>query len=264
MKKGFTLIELSIVLVIIALITGGVLVGRDLIEAATIRSTVRQKEQYDTAVNTFRLKYNCMPGDCVNAANFGFTWNGNGNGVLDNLAVGSELEYKIFHAHLTRAGFIQGDLTGAPVCDSFEQRDCAELTKLKPRGGTFPPAFFIRYSDPLTLNFRTNGKHYYWLIGCTGELGAGETGCAVYSPQQTFMLDSKIDDGLPLTGALVAHADVTAITSVMGYPADIIQGPGGASSDFCVSNSTTPASYNFVNNSGSTGSLCSLSVSTAF
>src|SRR5688572_15781543 len=39
-NSGFTLIELSIVLVIIGLLVGGVLVGRDLIMAAEIRSVV--------------------------------------------------------------------------------------------------------------------------------------------------------------------------------------------------------------------------------
>ena len=38
-QRGFTLIELSIVLVIIGLIVGGVLVGQDLIRAAKIRAT---------------------------------------------------------------------------------------------------------------------------------------------------------------------------------------------------------------------------------
>ena len=38
MKKGFTLIEMSIVLVIIGLIIGGVLLGRDLISAAAVRA----------------------------------------------------------------------------------------------------------------------------------------------------------------------------------------------------------------------------------
>ncbi len=72
-KSGFTLIELSIVLVIIGLIIGGVLVGKDLIKAAEIRSTIGQYEKYKTAVNTFKLKYSGLPGDLLstNALSFG-------------------------------------------------------------------------------------------------------------------------------------------------------------------------------------------------
>ena len=61
--SGFTIIELSIVLVIIGLIVGGVLVGKDLIHAATVRSQVKQIEDYTSAVNVFRIKYNYIPGD---------------------------------------------------------------------------------------------------------------------------------------------------------------------------------------------------------
>lgn len=39
-KAGFTLVELAIVLVIIGLIIGGVLVGRDLIKAAELRASL--------------------------------------------------------------------------------------------------------------------------------------------------------------------------------------------------------------------------------
>ena len=49
MKRGFTLIELSIVLVIIGLIVGGILVGQDLINAAAIRAQIAQVEKYQTA-----------------------------------------------------------------------------------------------------------------------------------------------------------------------------------------------------------------------
>jgi prepilin-type N-terminal cleavage/methylation domain-containing protein len=48
-QRGFTLIEMSIVLVVIGLIVGGVLVGRDLIRAAGVRATVTQIEKYSTA-----------------------------------------------------------------------------------------------------------------------------------------------------------------------------------------------------------------------
>ncbi len=55
-SRGFTLIELSIVLVIIGLIVGGVLVGRDLIRAAAERSEISQFQQFSVAANTFILK----------------------------------------------------------------------------------------------------------------------------------------------------------------------------------------------------------------
>ncbi len=74
LSPGFTLIELAIVLVIIGLIVGGVLVGQDLIAAARIRSQLSQIDKYNTAVITFRLKYNVLPGDMLpdQASAFGF------------------------------------------------------------------------------------------------------------------------------------------------------------------------------------------------
>jgi prepilin-type N-terminal cleavage/methylation domain-containing protein len=62
-RHGFTLIELSIVLVIIGLLAGGILVGRDLIHAAVIHAQVSQIEKYTMAANTFKLKYGGWPGD---------------------------------------------------------------------------------------------------------------------------------------------------------------------------------------------------------
>src|ERR1019366_6843373 len=70
LTAGFTLIEMSIVLVIIGLIVGSVLVGRDLIRAAELRSVISEVEKYKTAVMTFKGKYDCLPGDCANATTF--------------------------------------------------------------------------------------------------------------------------------------------------------------------------------------------------
>src|SRR3984957_20998129 len=81
-RNGFTLIELSIVLVIIGLIVGGILVGQDLIKAAEVRAQLLQIEKYNSAVNTFRGKFGGLPGDlALSLANqFGFTSGSNCNG----------------------------------------------------------------------------------------------------------------------------------------------------------------------------------------
>jgi len=63
MKNGFTLVELSIVLVIIGLLIGGILVGQSLIDSAKLQSFVRQMQQYDAALLTFYTKYKSIPGD---------------------------------------------------------------------------------------------------------------------------------------------------------------------------------------------------------
>lgn len=58
---GSTLVELSIVLVIIDLLVGGVFVGRDLIKSAAIRAQINQIEQYSLVYNTYSLQSACIP-----------------------------------------------------------------------------------------------------------------------------------------------------------------------------------------------------------
>jgi prepilin-type N-terminal cleavage/methylation domain-containing protein len=86
---AFTLIEMAIVLVIIGLIVGGVLVGQTLIKAAAIRNQIKQVQDLQMQINTFRTKYDCLPGDCANATTFFGTtfgsatiFNGDGDGFI--------------------------------------------------------------------------------------------------------------------------------------------------------------------------------------
>jgi len=52
-RHGFSLVELSIVLVILGLLTGGILGGQSLIRAAELRSIASDLFRYGTAVNSF-------------------------------------------------------------------------------------------------------------------------------------------------------------------------------------------------------------------
>ena len=69
-QSAFSLIELSIVLVILGLLVGGILAGQSLIEAASLRAIGTEAEKYGIAINSFRVKYNALPGDFADAEKY--------------------------------------------------------------------------------------------------------------------------------------------------------------------------------------------------
>lgn len=62
-QKGFTLVELAIVLTIVGLLIGGILKGQQLMTNARVTATMAQVQAIDAAVTTFRDTYNFLPGD---------------------------------------------------------------------------------------------------------------------------------------------------------------------------------------------------------
>lgn len=126
MKSGFTLIEMSFVLVIIGLIVGAILTGQDLIRAFQIRKIGTELNQITTTVRTFKIKYDCLPGDCTNATNFfgtgsscpdtpgaTGTCNGDGDGLIDAWRNIANVEDYYAFQQLALAGMILGNFPGA-------------------------------------------------------------------------------------------------------------------------------------------------------
>ncbi len=88
-KKGFTLVELAIVLVVIGIILGAVLKGQELINNAKMKRAYNQYREILAAVYTYYDKYGKYPGD-DNTANsrWAAATNGNNNGIIDGLTLG--------------------------------------------------------------------------------------------------------------------------------------------------------------------------------
>jgi prepilin-type N-terminal cleavage/methylation domain-containing protein len=85
-QQGFTLIEISIVLVIIGLLIGGVLKGQELIESSKTKSVVNDMKAVQSSYNGYIDRYKAIPGDETAATMAARGWvgagGGNGNAVL--------------------------------------------------------------------------------------------------------------------------------------------------------------------------------------
>lgn len=115
-QKGFTLVEMAIVLVIIGLLLGGVLKGQELIESSRIKNAANDINGVIAAYNGYVDRFRAVPGDDADAniTNRGQAWvnavAGDGNGQLINedpfTGTGETLQ---FWVHSRAAGFIAGD-----------------------------------------------------------------------------------------------------------------------------------------------------------
>jgi prepilin-type N-terminal cleavage/methylation domain-containing protein len=119
MQKGFTLVEIAIVLVIIGLLLGGILKGQEMITQAKIKNVVSDFSGISAAYYGYQDRYRAIPGDDPQAAS---RWAGAaisstpGDGVVAgkyNSQTATD-ESRLWWDHLRRAGFVAGNGTQQP------------------------------------------------------------------------------------------------------------------------------------------------------
>lgn len=219
-QRGFTLVEMAIVLVIIGLLLGGILKGQELITSARVRNIADQNSDVQAAYYGFIDRYRQVPGDWpqVNAAQAipNVDNGGNASGRLD----GDVWEEGLYlWEQLSKAGFIQGNYTGG-----LGSAPNAADTAVAPRN-----AF-----NGFLMLFRTDdydGDDAVERLNLT--LGRG-------IPVNVLReLDLKIDDGLPETGVL-RHA--------LSAGAEMADNDVGHSTDTCVDDSDDPVIWDIASN----------------
>lgn len=220
-EYAFSLVELSIVLVVLGLLVGGVLAGQSLIRAAQLRSVSNDFSRYQAATNTFRDKYFALPGDMTNATAFwGMstacsgasatgTCNGNGNGNVDD----NPTEIYRFWQQLALAGLIEGSYTNAASSIAI-----AGTNVPKSRLGTAYYSLpydgsgggnWYRFGTPATNpNYLAEaGQHFISLgvagIDLSGSSPQGTGG--VLKVEESWNIDTKLDDGLPRSGKVMTY-----------------------------------------------------------
>ncbi len=239
-RRGFTLIELSIVLVIIGLIVGGVLVGQDLIKAAEVRAQISQIERYNTAVNTFRGKYGALPGDmnAQTANQFGFSargpnrGEGDGNGILEGVddpcgdpcAIGIRVvagETAMFWVDLSSANGLNVNLVDGTfnTASSTAQPAGIVTSTSTPGIAAYMPLAKLGHSNYVYVysggfwngsTWVTNGINYFGLSAFTdlnAASGQGFDPVLSVTVTQAYAIDKKMDDGMPQTGGVLVTWD---------------------------------------------------------
>lgn len=215
-KTGFSLVELSIVLVILGLLTGGILGGQELIKAAELRAITTEFQKWQTGVNTFRQKYLSYPGDMRNATQFwgaygtcppaaeeelgNATCNGDGDGViaLHDGSVADSAEHFLFWQHMALAGLVEGEYSGSRGTVNRWHHDI---------GVNAPRSRF----GSAGWGVDSGGDHtdIQYAIDTTNALNFGSDGTEimyepVLTPEEAWNIDTKLDDGRPGRGVVIA------------------------------------------------------------
>lgn len=256
-KRGFTLVEISIVLVIIGLITAGILVGRTMLRSSEITSLITDSQRYINAVQSFQQKYGSLPGDMSNATSYWSnsggsgvytttcyntgtptsvaTCNGNGDGQINSTGSYAN-ETLLAWKHMANGSFIQGAFSGNTSGQNVVGTNV-------PSSRVNNTGFSLAYIGTLSSDtYSFDGKYGHVLyIGGTYTSSPYYTSTGTMTGSEANAIDQKYDDGKPAFGTIRtwknnAYSVLCATTTV-----------------------ATTAAY-----TSSTGNLCSLQMITGF
>lgn len=217
-QSGFSLVELSIVLVILGLLTGGILGGQSLIRAAELRSVMSDHSRYTAAVMSFRDKYFAYPGDmrnatafwgtaasCPNAASNTVTCNGDGDGTIDyDNSVDSPFEGYRAWQHLANAGLIEGNYTGEFNASLYTPGINAPRSRIS--NATWG-LWWVQTRAMTGWGPPSGGT--LLAIGSISGSAAGRWHNPLFKPEEAWNIDLKMDDGRPFTGATNSMGSAT-------------------------------------------------------
>jgi prepilin-type N-terminal cleavage/methylation domain-containing protein len=185
-QKGFTLVEMAIVLVIIGLLLGGVLKGQELIDNSKIKNAINDMKSISAAYNGYIDRFHQVPGDdgplttlqARGGSWAGVTLSGNVDGLLTSNAgdtFAGTGETAAFFQHVKAAGFIAGNPVDVGV-NALPRNAFGGLTGVTGLTGG-------------GMGFQANGKYV-----CMGSI-PGKAARA---------MDVSLDDGVPSTGTFRA------------------------------------------------------------
>ena len=257
-RHGFTLVEISVAIVIISLLVGSVIVGNTMLRNAKLRSIMVDKDRYVAAVGQFQQVYKALPGDMINATSYWGeahatpanceqlaitttttdkrTCNGDGDGhIFGNAAAGRRLHERFrFWQHLSNAGLIEGNYLGVNNCGS-NTASCYRAGTNSPLSeilGATWALYDVGREATLPTHIYDTQLYRHILYFGVEQPTVGFPFTKVLTPKEAWSLDSKFDDGTP------AYGKVTVLMPMAA---------GAMINDCATTNVATTAAYKAVN-----------------
>lgn len=193
-QRGFTLIELAIVLVIIGLLLGGVLKGQELINNARVKNLAADFRNIPVYIYGYQDRHRALPGDDAAAE--------------AHLGVAAD-------AATTPAGTIgNGAINGAwdsntPTDESILFWQHVRLAGLAP-GPTVAPANAAAIPAFVQSNSLGGRMGVSSAVPITGMVGSYFVCSAGIDAQSALQIDTTLDDGVTTTGSVQAVATAAA------------------------------------------------------
>ncbi len=196
-NKGFTLIELAIVIVIIALIIGGILAGNEVIESAERQTIIKEISDYSNAISTFYSQYNSLPGDMSNASDY---WSSADDGDFDGNITGSITENRYAWDHLSKAEIIKLSFSNSSIkTDRPESAIGNSYYKLGTAGSK---STNNEWNHGTSNIYEKSGQ--YLALGAEMEGGTLDHSGGAINGKSALSIDKKIDDGNASAGNFIA------------------------------------------------------------
>lgn len=192
MKKGFTLIEMSIVLVIIGILIVALVGGQSLLESAKLDGTIAEITKHRDSYFKFKEIYNAVPGDMPDAV---IVWpskainaNGDGNFEIGDGSTGTCEECVYAWNHLSYAGLVDGDYN-------------AHINYTYGRPGVNIPASSLGSAYGYNFNTFDNTGRNFIIVG--KPTSTGYFTFPALSPEDARTIDAKMDDGIAQSGRIM-------------------------------------------------------------
>ncbi|NBX03552.1 MAG: prepilin-type N-terminal cleavage/methylation domain-containing protein [Alphaproteobacteria bacterium] len=199
--KGFTMLEMALVVTIIGLIIGGVMAGQHLMRSAELRGVLSEYDQYLKAIKQFQDKFQALPGDTDNNGRIGAVTN-IANGVQDTTTPATVAEQFLVWSTLKTNKLIDGTYTGAGSGTAAAAVPGVNVPASKVSGAGWTFNYYLQTSNSTNIKLWADSYgHVFWF-------GAKTANTATTSPAITGIeannIDSKLDDGSPGLGKVRA------------------------------------------------------------